>query len=252
LLGAGVGALDIDKCRDATTGAIAAEAMVIVKRAASYVEITPSGTGLRVIGYGVGDEAHRKQKIGNGSPVEIESYRNTGRYITVSGKPLNTRKKPGLVNIDAVIDGVVAELDGAEPESDTTGGRVSLDEWIAANGKRYEADGDFRADDSNLPPRLMALLRNSPPAKDLSDAFHHAVNWLHDLGWSARKIQIYIESAPVVPQRYEDRLDREVYRCLHKADFKKAEAKARAAQPGGLGLGRGRARTRLRLRRWRP
>ena len=52
--------------------------------AASYTEMTPSGTGLRVIGYGSGGEVQRKQKI-PGSAVEVESYRNTARYITITG-----------------------------------------------------------------------------------------------------------------------------------------------------------------------
>jgi len=38
--------------------------MAIVERAASYTEMTPSGTGLRVIGTSAGlAKVHRKQKI---------------------------------------------------------------------------------------------------------------------------------------------------------------------------------------------
>ena len=55
--------------------------------------MTPSGTGLRVIGYGVGAKLHRKQKI-PGSSVEVESYRGAERYITVTGNPL-----PGMLDI---------------------------------------------------------------------------------------------------------------------------------------------------------
>ena len=73
LPGTDFAAFDIDKCRDPATGDIAPEAMAIVDRATSYTEITVSGTGLRVIGYGSGAKLHRKQKL-PGSPVEVESY----------------------------------------------------------------------------------------------------------------------------------------------------------------------------------
>ena len=47
---------------------------------------------------------------------------------------------------------------------------------------------DFKPDDRYLPPKLKAIIANIPPAKDLSAAFHHAVCWLHELKWSATKI----------------------------------------------------------------
>jgi hypothetical protein len=55
--------------------------MAIVNRATSYTEMTVSGTGLRVIGYGTGPKVHRSP----GSAVEVESYRNASlgdhRYL---------------------------------------------------------------------------------------------------------------------------------------------------------------------------
>ena len=47
------------------------------------------GTGLRVIGTSSGRKVHRKQKL-PGSTVQVESYRNAARYITVTGNPLPT------------------------------------------------------------------------------------------------------------------------------------------------------------------
>ena len=117
LLGTDIAAFDIDDCRDPATGDIAPEAMAIVDRATSYTEMTPSGTGLRVIGYGFGDKMHRKQTI-PGSAVEVESYRKAERYIVVTGNPLpGTRHWPHMVDIGDEIDAVVAELDGCKDEA---------------------------------------------------------------------------------------------------------------------------------------
>ena len=110
LSGTDIAAFDIDKCRDPATGDIAPEAMAIVDRATSYTEMTVSGTGLRVIGYGTGPKVHRKQKL-PGSAVEVESYRNAERYIVITGNPL-PETWPHMADIDDVIDAVVAELDG--------------------------------------------------------------------------------------------------------------------------------------------
>jgi hypothetical protein len=109
LLNSDLAAFDIDDCRDPVTGVIDPWATNLVSRAGSYTEITPSGTGLRIIGHGAGPEVHRKHSKVNGT-VSVETYRQATRYITITGNPL-----PGalaqLCNIDATINAVVAELD---------------------------------------------------------------------------------------------------------------------------------------------
>jgi hypothetical protein len=246
LSGTDIAAFDLDNCRDKVTGEIAPEAMAIVNRAASYTEITPSGTGLRVIGISSGGELHRKQKV-PGSAVEVETYRNTARYITITGLPL-PKTQPRMADIGGVIDAVVAELDrvksngsGNGKPSELEDRRYDLNNWIEVNGHRHESDDDFKPDERYLPPKLKAIIANTPPAEDLSAAFHHAVCWLRELGWSARSIEAYIDGKGVVPQRYEGRLKREIYRCLHNAERNKASnAKANTAkeapQAGGIPL----------------
>jgi putative DNA primase/helicase len=109
LLDSGLAAFDIDDCRDRATRIIDPWAMDLVNKCGSYTEITVSGTGLRIIGYGVGPKVDRKQPVANG--VTVEPYRQATRYIVVTNNPLpNTPQQ--LVNIDAHIDAVVAELDG--------------------------------------------------------------------------------------------------------------------------------------------
>ena len=101
-------AFDIDNCRDPTTGTLDPWAQKLVERVASYTEVTVSGTGLRIIGRGIGSKVHRKQPVANG--VTLEAYRQAERYIVITGNPL-PGSKSSISNIDAHIDETVAELD---------------------------------------------------------------------------------------------------------------------------------------------
>ena len=115
LSGTEIAAFDIDDCRDPGTGEIAPEATALVDRAASYTEMTVSGTGLRVIGFGAGDKVHRKQKL-PGSVVEVESYRGAERYIVVTGNPL-PGAWPNMADITSEMDSLVAEAPKSKPPS---------------------------------------------------------------------------------------------------------------------------------------
>ena len=101
LLNSGIAAFDIDDCRDPDTGVVHPWAQALVDAAGSYAEITPSGTGLRILGYGQAAEVHRKLPARDG--VTCELYRQATRYITVSG---NVYRDAPLVNIDEHIDRV--------------------------------------------------------------------------------------------------------------------------------------------------
>jgi primase-polymerase (primpol)-like protein len=64
LTGTDIVAIDLDHCRDPAAGEIDPWAQAVIDQAAgSYVEITVSGTGLRVIGRGAGAETHTNYKI---------------------------------------------------------------------------------------------------------------------------------------------------------------------------------------------
>jgi hypothetical protein len=143
LLNSGLAAFDIDDCRDPATGVIDPWATNLVNRAGSYTEITPSGTGLRIIGYGTGQEVQRKHSKINGI-VSVETYRQTTRYITITGNPL-----PGapaqLCNIDAVIEAVVAELDANKKAN-------------KKKPKAAKADGEGDDDKVELPQNLRLML----------------------------------------------------------------------------------------------
>ena len=111
LQGTDILAFDIDDCRDKETGALHPWAQALVERADSYTEVTPSGTGLRIIGHGSGPPLHRKLPVDDG--VSCELYRKTTRYITVSGQQFGTAER--LANLDALMDETLRELDKAKP-----------------------------------------------------------------------------------------------------------------------------------------
>jgi len=77
--------IDLDKCRDATTGALQPWAQRLVERFNSYTEISQSGTGVHVIVKatlpGPGKKKNRPDGVG-----AIEMY-CTGRYFTWTGVP---------------------------------------------------------------------------------------------------------------------------------------------------------------------
>jgi putative DNA primase/helicase len=74
-------AIDLDNCRDATTGSIEEWALQEVSQFDSYTEISPSGTGLHIIVKATMDDAGRKIK-----PREV--YRSN-RFITMTSQVHN-------------------------------------------------------------------------------------------------------------------------------------------------------------------
>lgn len=83
----GFAALDLDKVRDKDTGAILYPWAERLVACGSYAEITPSGTGFRVLGR-IPDtfrSIHRKWDHPEGGEIEIYANTDTGRYITVTG-----------------------------------------------------------------------------------------------------------------------------------------------------------------------
>lgn len=199
LWGTDYAAFDIDNCRDRDSGIIAPEARAVVDEAASYTEITVSGTGLRVIGVGKLDELHRQLKI-SGSAVEVEIYRRTKRYIVITGNPLDGTW-PHLAVIDAALDAVVERLDCSNPRRERKADRGRVQDRFCP-----------------LPEKLRQLVENGvAPAEDLSAAFHHVVCRLHELGIPVGEIERLIVGKPIVPARFSVRLAGEIQRSLLKA-----------------------------------
>jgi len=75
--------LDLDDCRDPATGDVDAWAADVLDAVDTYAEVSPSGTGLRLFGFGfVPDGGTRGDAGDHGGHIEMYE---TGRYLTVTG-----------------------------------------------------------------------------------------------------------------------------------------------------------------------
>jgi hypothetical protein len=147
LRGSNIAAFDVDDCRNPENGLLHPFAEQLVTRAGTYVEITPSDKGLRIIGTTTATtKLDRQQRVDD--TVFCETYRRPdGRYITITGNPL-----PGslqqLSNLDALVEQVVAELAAQNRPHDAGGDDpYNEDEEDAAGGGATE-----------LPQNLVDLL----------------------------------------------------------------------------------------------
>ena len=107
-----IAAAVLDHVRDAQTGEIvrwAKRLCVEADQLGLYREVTVSGSGLRFIGLSHGSELHRKFTFHRKSGAGIELYRNTARYITISG--LQEGSCEELPPIDDYLDALVARFD---------------------------------------------------------------------------------------------------------------------------------------------
>jgi hypothetical protein len=140
-----IAAADLDQARDAQTGELAGWAEQLCDEADSlglYREITVSGCGLRFIGLSRGGELHRKFMLDRNNGAAVELYRNTARYITISG--LQEGACEDLQPIDDYLDVLLTRFDGNNTIFDfNTAGAQSdyyrdIIENGAAEGERSE------------------------------------------------------------------------------------------------------------------
>lgn len=87
----GFAAIDLDNVRDPSDGSILPWVQKQIEECASYVEITPSGRGLRILGQ-VSPQfppTHTTERVHpDGGKFEVYANTATGRFITVSGDRL--------------------------------------------------------------------------------------------------------------------------------------------------------------------
>ncbi len=150
LLNSGMGAFDLDDCRDPQSGAIESAAQQLIDRAKSYVEITPSNSGFRIIGLGAGPRLNNKRPVPGANGMSIEFYRRAERFITVTGNTL-PQATDQLADIDALMDEVFAKVSAANKQAKAktkqakAGGtrrkKLDLDD-IIKNGEQGYFGGD--------------------------------------------------------------------------------------------------------------
>lgn len=217
---------DIDDCRDPETGKISSWAQGILDEANSYAEVTPSGTGVRVLGHGEAGNQHRKFNGVDGLDGGLEIYTaGQSRYITITG----------------------LQVPGCWPMvSDTTGLTLKL---VANNGRMEPEQGDLGPPWEEAPPKpepapayqpkqgsLASVLGLRPsPADELADLicdgapegrrseqFHHAVGLAKQLDWTPQSLEEAMRQYPNgIAHKYlvpHDRLMREIMRCWGKVE----------------------------------
>lgn len=97
--------VDLDKCINEDGSFCAAVASVIrqARAAGCYIEISPSGMGLHIFGRSSSGPVHTKWGVGGGAVVEV--FRNTRRFLTVTGKQIFEEDFcEGMGDIDTLID----------------------------------------------------------------------------------------------------------------------------------------------------
>ena len=212
LLNSDIGAGDLDHARNAQTGVIDPWAEDLQAEAkGAYCEVTVSGAGLRLIGKVSGPETHRKFTFDRKTRAGIELYRNTARYITVSG--LEIGSCPELPPLDDFIDTVLARFAGrAHGKAD---GGLDFNDATGRQGIDYEN-----------------LIENGAPEGQRSDLFQSVVWHLAAKGWSIEQIVDELARHPNgIGQKYADRLHEEVTRSYDKWRQQKHIAATGSAAP---------------------
>ncbi|WP_310610273.1 PriCT-2 domain-containing protein [Limnohabitans sp.] len=82
ILGDDVQGIDLDDCRDPSTGVLSDLAQEVLDKIEGYAEVSPSGTGIKLFTKTNLDGSRTKKEVG------VEMYRD-GRYFTVTGHSLN-------------------------------------------------------------------------------------------------------------------------------------------------------------------
>ena len=153
------GFIDLDHCRDQESGKIHPAAMRVVAELNSYTEVSPSGTGLRIIGRATGSELHKKFPIPDGGGASVELYRRTNRYATITGNRVEGTVDR-LGDIDAAMDRLRAKFERAK-----TGGTFTAGKKSKVNGDgniaRIVADGDLERFGGDRSRALFALIAES-------------------------------------------------------------------------------------------
>lgn len=208
LLGTPFVAVDLDHCLNGD--AIDPWAKTWIEQAnGAYVERTPSGEGLRIIGIGAGEKLHRKWKIeGAREGAAIEVYRGCERYITVTGAQLGECKE--LSELD-LLDKIAASYDKKNGSND--------------NGFDFNKAGASIDYDE--------IIRSGAPAgADASAVFHTVIGHLSAKGLSVDKIVDELSKWPNgIARRYAGRLRDEVERSFEKWQNKRKIHAGAAAEP---------------------
>jgi hypothetical protein len=211
-----VAAADIDHVRDAQTGELLDWARRLCAEADSlglYREVTVSGCGLRFIGLAQGSELQRKFIFDSQSGAGVELYRNTARYITISGLQEGTCTDLG--QIGGYLDELLARFDNQVPPTQSS-------DPFDFNSAGPQTTANYWRD----------LIENGAPQGQRSDKFQEVVWHLAAVGWTVEQIADELAKYPKgIGLKYGSRLLREVERS-----FSKWQSRRRTSAIGTIGV----------------
>jgi hypothetical protein len=206
LQSATIAAADLDHARDAQTGALAGWAERLCDEADGlglYREITVSGCGLRFIGRSQGGALHRKFMLDRNNGAALELYRDTARYITISG--LQEGSCQDLQSIDGYLDTLLTRFDG------------NIFDFNNAGAQR-----DYYRD----------IIENGAPEGERSEKFQEAVWHLASAGLSIEQIVDELAKYPNgIGFKYSNRLLAEVSRSYSKWRSQRRSSAGRSPAP---------------------
>ena len=202
LADADIGAVDLDHCcqRDdaARQTKIDRWARELLSEAdGAYCEVTVSGSGLRLIGTAEEERIQRKFRIEDArADAAVELFRNTERYITVSGLQLGNCQS--LPPIDDFLNTLLARFDNRDTDHD-------------------HRDHDHRDHDQRGDDHYADLIRNGAREGERSERFQAVVWHLAARGWTIDRIVAELARHPNgIGAKYADRLQQEVTRSYEK------------------------------------
>jgi hypothetical protein len=218
LRGANLTAVDLDHCLD-TEGRPDAWAQAWLDTAnGAYVERTPSGEGLRIIGVDSGERLQRRWTIDGARPsAAIEIYRNCERYITITGAQIGDCAE--LQPID-IAEKIVAfyDADGtAWGAKDKAKGTTAKGKKKATGAKNGGGQSGFDFNKAGSSIDYDDVIRNGVPNGQRSELFQAVVWHLAAQGKTVKEIVALLEQYPNgIAKKYRGRLYTEVGRSYQK------------------------------------
>jgi hypothetical protein len=198
--------VDLDHCLDPATGQPDTWAQIWLEEAdGAYVERTPSGEGLRIIGgESSREQLHRKWPVGDAREKgAIEIYRNCERYVTVTGAQVGDCKE--LAQVD-LLEKIRTHYDNHQSRKRNGSSGRGFDFNNAGTSVDYDD-----------------IIQNGAPAgADASALFHSVVGHLSAKGMSIDEIVEELGRwINGIGQRYTGRLRQEAERSFAKWENKR-------------------------------
>jgi hypothetical protein len=217
----GLAVLDLDDCRDPKTGDVTDWAQAILERAQhAYVEVSPSGSGFRIIGGAAGTRVHTNTAMPGGSKLEI--WRGTSKAVTVTG--LDQGYGSEIVNIDKLVDWSVKYAERMRPEP------------VSTPMQEFKPNGAGRGLPYTVDQIEHIVSTGAPPGADRSALFFSIVGHYAGCGWNQLKIIKHLAQHPDgIGAKYiaEERLTDQVIKCLRKLKRRELPAAFTENQRGG-------------------